>query len=209
MLTEHHAYLCRSKISKADFLEFVKKEPGIEEVDFLEIDTLKISEVRNIIDRAYLRPATGVYKVVAVKVRAINVEAQQALLKVLEETPPSTIFFFLLAKDFNLLPTLESRFSYYSLNFNTDDEASTESLVLDEFLSLDLKDRMEMINKRLTKSDTAWVDDMRRQLAEKLFRETNKFDLNVLTRLNMIIMNLNSRGASNKMLLEEVALTLS
>lgn len=209
MITDHHAYLCHQELSRLELSEYIKSDDNISEIDFWETQTLKISEVRDIINRAYTRPLVGSHKVMVIKAGAVNIEAQQALLKILEEAPVSTIFIFLLTKDCNLLPTLRSRFLSYEPKVHEDvSTLSTDTEAVSEFLDLEIKERLNLISDRLSKSDSNWVDNIKKGLACKLSSEVSQFDVNVLTRLNMIIMNLNSRGASNKMLLEELALTL-
>jgi len=72
--------------------------------------SIKIEQVRELIERAAYRPFEGRRRVVIVDdADALVVAAQHALLKSLEEPPPSTVFFLVTARPDVLLPTVLSR----------------------------------------------------------------------------------------------------
>lgn len=72
--------------------------------------SLKIEQVRNFIDQAGLRPFEGAWKVFVIEgAERLTQEAQNALLKVLEEPPGSTVFCLLAESKDHLLPTIQSR----------------------------------------------------------------------------------------------------
>jgi DNA polymerase-3 subunit delta' len=78
-------------------------EPG-------ETGSIKIEQVRDVIDRAAYRPFEGRRRVVIVdEADALVVPAQNALLKTLEEPPPSSVFFLITSRPDALLPTVLSR----------------------------------------------------------------------------------------------------
>ena len=78
-------------------------EPG-------ESGSIKIEQVRDLIDRAAYRPFEGRRRVVIVdQADALVVAAQHALLKTLEEPPPSSVFFLITSRPDVLLPTVVSR----------------------------------------------------------------------------------------------------
>src|SRR5215831_3900257 len=72
--------------------------------------TIKIDQVRDVVDRAAYRPFEGKRRVVIVDdADALVAAAQNALLKTLEEPPPSSIFILLTPRPDVLLPTVRSR----------------------------------------------------------------------------------------------------
>jgi DNA polymerase-3 subunit delta' len=72
--------------------------------------SIKIDQVRDAIDRAAYRPFEGRRRVVIVDVAdALVGEAQNALLKTLEEPPPSSVFVLVTSRPDLLLPTVRSR----------------------------------------------------------------------------------------------------
>jgi DNA polymerase-3 subunit delta' len=84
----------------ADVLEVVPGESG----------SIKIEQVRDAIDRSAYRPFEGRRRVVIIdEADALGVEAQNALLKTLEEPPPASIFVLVTARPDALLPTVRSR----------------------------------------------------------------------------------------------------
>jgi len=71
---------------------------------------IKIEQVRDIVDRAAYRPFEGRRRVVIIdEADALGVPAQHALLKTLEEPPPSSVFILLTSRPDVLLPTVRSR----------------------------------------------------------------------------------------------------
>jgi DNA polymerase III subunit delta' len=71
---------------------------------------IKIDQVRDIVDRAAYRPFEGRRRVVIFdEADALVPAAQHALLKTLEEPPPSSVFILVTARPDVLLPTVRSR----------------------------------------------------------------------------------------------------
>jgi DNA polymerase III subunit delta' len=72
--------------------------------------TIKLDQVREAIDRAAYRPFEGRRRVVIVdEADALNTEAQNALLKTLEEPPSASVFVLITDRPDILLPTVRSR----------------------------------------------------------------------------------------------------
>ena len=71
---------------------------------------IKIEPIRDAIDRTGFKPFEGKRRVVIVdEADAMMPQAQNALLKTLEEPPPSSIFILVTARPDSLLPTVRSR----------------------------------------------------------------------------------------------------
>ena len=71
---------------------------------------IKIDQVRDIVDRAAYRPFEGRRRVVIIdEADALVPPAQNALLKTLEEPPPSSVFILVTSRPDMLLPTVLSR----------------------------------------------------------------------------------------------------
>jgi DNA polymerase-3 subunit delta' len=72
--------------------------------------TIKLDQVRDAIDRTAYRPFEGRRRVVIVDdAQALNIEAQNALLKTLEEPPSASVFVLIADRPDVLLPTVRSR----------------------------------------------------------------------------------------------------
>ncbi len=78
-------------------------EPG-------ETGSIKIDQLRDVIERTAYRPFEGRRRVVIIDTAdAMAAEAQNALLKTLEEPPPSSMFVLVTSRPDLLLPTVRSR----------------------------------------------------------------------------------------------------
>src|SRR5262245_5280320 len=92
-----------SRIARGVHPDVVVVEPG-------DTGTIKIDQVRDVIDRANYRPFEGRRRVVIIdEADALVAAAQNALLKTLEEPPPSSVFILVTARPDVLLPTVRSR----------------------------------------------------------------------------------------------------
>ncbi len=202
-MTLHHALLLKAKVPSIieAYIHLPKENLG--EIHTFTPETLGIGEVRLIISRANLRSTGDTGQTIIVAPGTITFEAQQALLKVLEEPPQGTRFVFVVSEQLVILPTLLSRFQLVS------DAASARDAVpeFEEFLKLSIALRLELVTKRLAKKDVAFVDTMRQGLMHYLENKP-KLSQTELELINFILTTLGTRGASNKMLLEALALAL-
>ena len=93
--------------------------------------SIKIDAVRDVLDRTSFRPFEGRRRVVIIRdADALEPQAQNALLKSLEEPPPSTVFLLTTAVPGVLLPTVRSRCMRLAFGRLTEREVS-EVLVRD------------------------------------------------------------------------------
>jgi DNA polymerase-3 subunit delta' len=93
---------CR-RIARRVHADVLFIEPG-------ETGSIKIEQIREAIERSAYRPFEGRRRVVLINdADAIVIEAQNALLKTLEEPPPASAFVLVTAKPDTLLPTVRSR----------------------------------------------------------------------------------------------------
>ena len=150
--------------------------------------------------RASLR-ALGKRRVFVIAAPDLNREAQNALLKTLEEPPGNALFFFVLPYPESLLPTLRSRVQILQVKRGL--ETRTDAKV---FLAATPEKRMDMLKPLLEKGD----DDKRdlgailaflSSLEEKL--EKSPEGLGTIYRTRKYITD---KGALVKPLLEQVAL---
>lgn len=92
-----------TRIARGAHPDVVIVEPG-------DSGSIKIEQVRDVIERAGYRPFEGRRRVVIVNdADAMASSPQNALLKVLEEPPPSSVFILVTARPDMLLPTVQSR----------------------------------------------------------------------------------------------------
>lgn len=72
--------------------------------------SIKVDQVREVVDRSAFRPFEGKRRVVIIDdAEAMVDQAQNALLKTLEEPPPASVFLLVTARPDALLPTVRSR----------------------------------------------------------------------------------------------------
>lgn len=111
------------KIARGVHPDVLVVEPG-------ENGTIKIDQIRDVVDRSAFRPFEGRRRVVIVdRADAMVAAAQNALLKTLEEPPPSSIFVLVTARPDVLLPTVRSR--CIRLVFTEQETVEADSDVLD------------------------------------------------------------------------------
>lgn len=205
MITKHHACLVRlDNLAVDEALKIYGEVDDSVEIRKISFESIGIGEVRKIISDANLRPNYGDTCLLVVVAKFITFEAEQALLKVLEEPPLSTKFLFVIPNSLSLLSTLESRF--FDLSLPSSSPAPKSEVFLD-FLAMNYADRMKEVASRMLKKDATWQEEIKKGLGIFL---ANQKDISVekLKILGMVLKTLGTRGASNKMLLEELSLSL-
>jgi DNA polymerase-3 subunit delta' len=92
-----------ARIARGVHADVLVIEPG-------DTGSIKVDQIREAIERSGFRPFEGRRRVVVVdEADAMVPEAQNALLKTLEEPPPSSVFVLVTARPELLLPTVRSR----------------------------------------------------------------------------------------------------
>jgi DNA polymerase III subunit delta' len=111
-----------TRIARGVHSDILVIEPG-------DSGSIKIDWVREAIDRAAYRPFEGRRRVVIVDgADALIGEAQNALLKTLEEPPPSSVFVLITSRPDLLLPTVRSR--CHRLRFGPLPEAEVAAVLM-------------------------------------------------------------------------------
>lgn len=205
MKIEHHACLIRQVALSVDKALLIYDGVGGDgEVNQLTFSTVGIDEVRDIILKANLRPVNGDFSLLVVVASSITYEAQQALLKILEEPPATTRFLFVIPLDVNLIPTLLSRFLDLSEKGSVSDDVLE---MFNLFYHQSYSDRLKEISNRVSSKDNAWIAGMKVGLASYLDAD-NTLGIEKTKACNFVLESIGTRGASNKLLLEELALLL-
>ena len=196
-MTSHHAVLLSAELP----LEFSPEVTS--QVEYRQ-PQVTIDVVRTLIQAAYRRPADGETKqTILVATEFITEEAQQALLKIVEEPPASTKFVFVLPRGYTLLPTLESRFERRDSG-----EDVIDSSLFQNFRKAPYAERLALIEESVKKKDHAWQANIKRGLVGHILAHHQTLEPVILSELEYVARTLLTRGASNKFLLEHLALTL-
>lgn len=195
MDSSHHAYVYFGTsvtsalppvlhLQSSDVVHFIQPSWGID-------DSRRVSQA------AYMKPTTAAYRELVICAQQLTYQAQNALLKLFEE-PPETTRLHLVVPDIGvLLPTLRSRVTVVASALR---EQSSASSTWSEFMHATSADRLARIAEFVKQKDTA----SQAELLEAAIAEPT---LPAHIRL-LIDTYARSAGASRKLLLEEVALSL-
>ncbi len=159
---------------------------------FLDLENFRIDDVRDFEDWIFLRPIKSYIKVCLVKTKQIGHEAQNALLKVLEEPPIGTYIFISLPNLGGIIPTILSRVSV----LHNEPEVSVEKETL-KFFRSNLKEKFAMIRSLNKKTD--------KEIIKNLLNNLEKYEVEDLNQKKNILTGkilLSARGSSPKMILE-------
>lgn len=226
-LSHHACVLVGGASVREDLLSVLAKKHEVRaegNPDFFDrrYESFVIGDARELKALAETRPANeGAPKVFVLLMNSITVEAQNALLKLLEEPPSYARFFFILPSAHLLLPTVKSRVQV----LGAADTAGAESDIVREakdFLRAPQAKRLEYIKKLMddiskekkTKQDAI---DFLNALEEAVYSGTNaggsagraaglKKSRQALEAILLAGKYASDRAPSMKMLLEYVAL---
>lgn len=171
-----------------------------------EFESFGIDESRLLKERQSRRAVEG-KKFFVLIIRSITVEAQNALLKVLEEPTEDTHIFLILPQADLLLPTIHSRcllLDQYLITADDQPDIGTK------FLESDTAARMKLIEK-LLKGDRAKAEatELLNSLQVVWQRQLGKVPpadyARVMERLGQLRSYLGDRSAATRLILEETA----
>lgn len=221
----HHAYIIEGDIESipVQLRTYLKKRKYIDEneMDFLyqSFDSFTMSDVPPLNEWNTTHAVSLGKKVCIIKTKFINHEAQQSLLKMIEEPRPNTHFFFILPKASTILPTVLSRVHLIKLVSTI---SSPTHPLTEIFLTAEPTERIQLIAKIIEDSKKNSSSAGLRFEAMELMSSIEKYMHSELKNQKNIKNNaytnikqiekcrtyLDSPGASVKMLLEHIALVL-
>lgn len=195
---QHHAFLYRHITQLPDF----SNVPYVDR-DVLQVAEMRINDVRALQKRVYKVPITPTGKrVVCIECVSMRVEAQNALLKLLEEPPERTEFHVVVAEPGSMLATLRSRFANVHLAGVQHGDIEGACVA---FLTTGYRERIETIAQQ-SKESSDWVPTLVRSCMAAMFKDAR------LQPYRSVILNveaqLSAPGSSPKMLAEHLALTM-
>jgi len=199
----HHAYIVRDHAPcGGEVRAHITKAYPTHEVVHIATDVFGIDESRRVISAASRRATGGRFFIL--EAHTLTGEAQNALLKVLEEPPPHNHFFICVPHECHLLTTLQSRAHEIR---KTDDGAYDARG--EEFLALPYPQRIAYLEPIVKEKDIVTARALLRSIEDC----ARKYDWVArdpasVRHLMHVHEALSQSGAPLKMLLESVALTM-
>jgi len=208
----HHAYLIET--SKADvtleLFRFLEMDVGISRrgnPDFWHgrFEKFGIDDSRKIEDLASRKIAFGGKRIFVIEAHALSREAQNALLKIMEDTPFATHFFLIMTHADALIPTLRSRLMHIDYEKEVNADARKDATA---FLSLSYGKRIAFLKETTLIQDKNAAIGFLNALESEIYRSRGMKDAAALEELICFRAYLYDRSPSVKMILEYLALLL-
>jgi DNA polymerase III delta prime subunit len=157
-----------------------------------------IEEVRTMTYEAHLTPIVDEKRTFVIAYAQLTHEAQNALLKLLEEPPATAQFFLITPRAELLLSTVRSR-----LHLCAREDVLAPNREFETFFSASLSERLTYISERVAKKDDEWACGIMCAIEERAHTERNRELRKALDELRPFY---DTHGASRKMILEHLAL---
>ncbi|OGH18638.1 MAG: hypothetical protein A3F31_01575 [Candidatus Levybacteria bacterium RIFCSPHIGHO2_12_FULL_38_12] len=217
----------KSKIKREEYVKNLCNKLSISAFDITKIEsetTIGIEDVRNIQKNLLLKPATGKSKAIIFNnADSLTLQAQNSLLKILEEPPDHTVIILQVSSKQQTLPTILSRCKIFELK-NKPSEISDNELTqyLDILLSLlsyniGLRLKLAQDISKTKDASFAWIETMILVIRIKMFELISENPsspllsqyLNILLSLSKAYKILSSTNTNPRFTLEHFLLNLS
>ena len=206
----HHAYLIAgaSQKNREDILALLeargiptKGNPDVLDLSFSDVS---IDDARMIARFASLN-SVGAQKCIIVSFSRASTEAQNALLKVVEEAPGNSIFFFLVDASGHVLPTLRSRVVIVE-----GEAVQHESEEAEAFLTESYEKRLARVEKLASAVSKTQDRSIVRQFIASLLYEADKKKMDARNLRDLLDADryLRMQGSSVKSVLGHLAVSL-
>lgn len=211
LATLHHFYLVKSPAFDINSVKDHLTKTFSSEFELFDFnyDNLLVDQAREIIDLANRKIGDSKKTFFFIKANSINIQAQNSLLKSLEEPTKGLHFFFVLPELNNILPTVLSRALVVY------EKTDSQKIVDEKFLKLNVAEKIKYVEKlaseikdgKKTKQDAInFVDSLIEVLsADSDFKKEFAGKLIVILELRSFI---SDNGASVKSILEAIVLAL-
>jgi len=207
----HHAYIFYGNMEKIqkDVFGFLEDDFNVSisgNPDFCHIqkDTIYIDDVRGIISDSFRKSLTG-KKIHVIECLNITPEAQNSLLKIIEEPKEETYFFIISSRRGFVLPTLLSR----SIEINIEDIPDKTNADYDKFISGDLQYRMTFAEKVGKDKDRKRAEQLLKSLLAYTSDRKNPETVYIRKIIFSSLVYIGLLSSSVKMILEHVGLLFS
>ncbi|MBP9771991.1 MAG: hypothetical protein KBD16_03665 [Candidatus Pacebacteria bacterium] len=207
MTFNHHAYLLRGTVGDRSPESFLSEHgfavPAKNAMSRYTYETLGIDDARELFTLQLRKSEEGTTRIFLIETMFITREAQNALLKMLEEPSADSVFMFVTPHPELLIPTLQSRF------------AKSEQAVISDtsrgktFLSASHKERATIVAGILEDEGRSSAEGLIRDIVVELHRRSPHGEhASLLEKLETLRRYATDTSSSMKMLLEYVALSL-
>lgn len=200
----HHAFLAyANSIDESAIPEALKKQST--DVQHILRDRFSIDDARELSSLASLTSFEAPQRIFVIAANDIAVEAQNALLKLFEEPPAHARFYVVIPRVSMLLPTLLSRLFVFDPVRGAASADSNEAFA--SFAAASYGQRLEAIATKTKEKDSAWIEAILHG-CESEASSLGSTSASLLKAVLFARSYIRSKGASVKMLLEEIALDL-
>ena len=198
----HHAlvYIANSLASSA--VPECYKTQSVD-IHHVTVDRFGISDARTLAGQAAQTAVGKNGRIFVVTTNTIPVDAQNALLKLFEEPPKGVQFHIVIPQEGILIPTLRSRVQL----MQAATEEISENEVFQTFLRSSYADRLSYVADITKVKDTQAIQELMHG-AEMYAHTLVQSDPTAAKSVLLVSEYIKTPGASKKMLLEEVALSL-
>lgn len=170
------------------------------DISVRSFERMALADAHALIYDAGLRPLERPYRTFILNAQTILPEAQNALLKLFEDPSATVRFFLVVPREDALLSTLRSRFNLFASQ-----GLDIDTAVFEEFYKGSYKERLALIAKKLDAEDHEWARTLVAGCAVYAERARNP---ELIADVLSTEMYLGYPGASKKMLLEHLALSV-
>ena|SRR3989338_9953761 len=210
----HHAIVFESDLERGlvEISQMLEKlnygTKGNPDLWFETYDLLTVDEAREIRKMVILLPIKESFRVCIISFLFATPEAQQAMLKTLEELPKQIKLILITPRASILLPTVLSRMLVVTANGE-----NKQNKEFEKFVILSIEERIKYIESFLKKRDDLSASKIKydalllvNTIEAELYKKWDKKNGGVLSRLSTLREYLFDPGSSVKMILEEIAL---
>lgn len=173
------------------------------DVEHVRVDSFGIAEARRLSEQACIRPIERPTRDFVVTFSSITTEAQNALLKLFEDPPHTTVFHMVIPREDLLIPTLRSRFLLVEIS-----NVEVDRDPMRVFLRTSYGERIDEIAKRTKSKDIKWIETIVAGAEAYAAHIQGKQKQTILKSVVLVRRYLSAPSSSKKMLLEELALSL-
>ena len=193
MTTTHHAWFCESSEVPAELNTVLVNTDS--EILTIEESVLRIDTVRQLIATVHTTSLSYPNRTCVIVAHDLTHESQNALLKLFEEPPVHTTFYLVMPSMSSLIPTLRSRLQVFEFKKEIIDLEPWES-----FKRLPVAEQLSLVAEKTKARDITW---------QQSIVSGAGYD-KAVSKQSVVLLDtyLRTRGASRKMLLEQLVLSL-